>query len=101
MTAGCYTGRSAEKATMTEARGYRAGWLVYSVMHIHAIVLASLCIVCTGLWMSSANLLVSSSWLEQDRVLSCVYFNGLQAKEHQYDNTPRRSDLACPMLKLG
>lgn len=101
MIADCYTGCAAEKATMTEARGYKAGWFMYSAMHINEILLVSLCVVCAGLWMSSANILVSSSWREQGQVLSCVYFNGFQAKEHQYGNTPKQNDLACPMLKLG
>lgn len=86
---------------MTETRRYRAGWFVYSAMNINEIALASLCIVCLGLWLGSAHLLVSSSWREQGRVLSCIYFNGVQMKEHQYGNMPRQGDLACPMLKLG
>ncbi|MBD0271447.1 MAG: hypothetical protein ICV73_05910 [Acetobacteraceae bacterium] len=86
---------------MTEARGHRAGWFVYLALHINEILLASLCVVCSGLWMSSANILVPSSWREQGRVLSCVYFNGFQAREHRYGYTPRRRHLACPMPKLG
>jgi hypothetical protein len=86
---------------MTETRGYSIGWLAYSAMHINEIILGSLCIICAGLWMSSAQLLVSSSWREQGQVLSCIYFNGHQVKEHQYGNRPVQGDLACPMVRLG
>lgn len=86
---------------MAQARVRGTGWFVYAAMHINEIVLASVCVVCMGLWLGSANLLVSSSWREQGRVLSCLYFNGLQTTEHQYGNTPKQDGLACPMLKPG
>ncbi len=86
---------------MTRTGEHDAGWVVHLSMGFHRIVLASLCVVCAGLWMSSVKLLMASSWREQGRVLSCIYFDGYRMKEHQYEKASASSDVACPVIRLG
>lgn len=86
---------------MTRAGADRAGWFVHPAVDVERIVVWSMCVFCAGLWLGSVNLLVSSSWRDGGRVLSCVHFDGVRLKEHQYGNTPNSPALACPMFKPG
>ena len=87
---------------MARTRAHVARWPTFSLARIDVVLLGFVLLVCAGLWMSSAKLLVSSGWRDNGRVLSCTYFTGTRVVERQYFGaTPGTGQLACPIVQLG